>query len=74
MLIKATYQLETLSCPSCLQKIEAVLKNTAGVKDFKVLFNASKVKLTFDSTVVQSETIEKAIGDLGYPVIKVKLK
>ena len=73
---KATIQLETLSCPSCLQKIENAMKGLNGIdKDsVKVLFNASKVKVDFDSASLSIETIEKAIQDLGYPVIKSKVK
>ena len=73
---KATIQLETLSCPSCLQKIENAMKGLNGIdKDsVKVLFNPSKVKVDFDSASLSIETIEKAIQDLGYPVIKSKVK
>ena len=73
---KATIQLETLSCPSCLQKIENAMKGMNGIdKDsVKVLFNSSKVKVDFDSASLSIETIEKAIQDLGYPVIKSKVK
>ena len=73
---KATIQLETLSCPSCLQKIENAMKGLTGIdKDsVKVLFNSSKVKVDFDSASLSIETIEKAIQDLGYPVIKSKVK
>ena len=73
---KATIQLETLSCPSCLQKIDNAMKGLNGIdKDsVKVLFNSSKVKVDFDSASLSIETIEKAIQDLGYPVIKSKVK
>ena len=73
---KATIQLETLSCPSCLQKIENAMKGLNGIdKDsVKVLFNSSKVKVDFDSASLSIETIEKASQDLGYPVIKSKVK
>ena len=73
---KATIQLETLSCPSCLQKIENAMKGLNGIdKDsVKVLFNSSKVKVDFDSASLSIETIEKAIQDLGYPVIKSRVK
>ena len=73
---KATIQLETLSCPSCLQKIENAMKGLNGIdKDsVKVLFNSSKVKVDFDSASLSIEAIEKAIQDLGYPVIKSKVK
>ena len=73
---QATIQLETLSCPSCLQKIESAVKGLNGVEkeSVKVMFNASKVKTNFDSEIVSLENINKAIEDLGYPVIKSKAK
>ena len=43
-----TYQLEAVSCPSCILKIEGMLKKTKGVKEYDVLFNSSRVKVTFD--------------------------
>lgn len=73
---KATISLETLSCPSCLQKIENAVKGLNGVeKDtVKVLFNSSKVRTDFNESEVTIEDIEKAIESLGYPVIKSKVK
>lgn len=73
---KATLQLETLTCPSCLQKIESSVGNLDGVdKDsLKVLFNASKVKVDFDEETLAVEDIEQAIEDLGYGVIKSRVK
>lgn len=73
---KATIHLESLSCPSCLQKIENALKGLDGIEkdSVEVLFNSSRVKTNFDSTSVTIEEIEKAIEDLGYPVIKSRVK
>lgn len=73
---KATIQLETLSCPSCLQKIDNAVKRINGVDQdsVKIMFNASKVKLNFDSAAVAIEHIGKAIEDLGYPIIETKVK
>ena len=73
---KAVIQLETLSCPSCMQKIENAVKGLNGVNQdsLKVLFNASKVKVDFDSEVVVINDIEEAIEDLGYSVVKSKVK
>lgn len=72
----ATIQLETLSCPSCLQKIESAVKGLNGVdKDsVKVMFNASKVKAQFDKDQVSLETINQAIEDVGYEVLKSKAR
>ena len=68
--------LETLSCPSCLQKIGAAVKALNGVDEdsLKVLFNSSKVKVKFDDQALQISDIEKAIEDMGYPVIKSVVK
>lgn len=73
---KAVIQLETLSCPSCLLKIENAVKGLNGIDQdsLKVLFNSSKVKTDFDGDVVSIEEIEKVIEDLGYPVIKSKVR
>lgn len=73
---KAVIQLETLSCPSCMQKIENAVKGLKGVNQnsLTVLFNASKVKVDFDTEKITINEIEKAIEDLGYPVIKSKVK
>ncbi|SDK00596.1 Copper chaperone CopZ [Jeotgalicoccus aerolatus] len=73
---KATIQLETLSCPSCIQKIDNAVKGLDGVEkdSVKVMFNASKIKADFDETVTTVESIENVIEKLGYPVIKSKVK
>ena len=72
----ATIQLETLTCPSCMQKIEGALKGLDGVdKDtLKVLFNSSKVKVKFDEDKTSIEDIEAAITKLGYEVLKSRVK
>ena len=73
---KAVIQLETLACPSCMQKIENAVKGLTGVDQpsVKVLFNASKVRLDFNSALIELADIEKAIEKLGYQVLKSKLK
>lgn len=73
---KATIQLETLTCPSCMQKIEGAVKSLDGVdKDsLNVSFNSSKVKLNFDDEKVSIKEIENAIDRLGYEVKKSQVK
>lgn len=72
----ATLQLESLACPSCLQKIENGMKALDGIdKDsVKVMFNASRVKLSFDEEVIEIDKIQDSIEKLGYEVLKVKVK
>lgn len=69
---KAILTLETLTCPSCVLKIESAVKGLAGVdpESVKVMFNSSKVKTDFDESKLDIKAIESAIEDLGYPVIK----
>ncbi len=69
---KVTLQLETLTCPSCLVKIEAGLNKIDGVENIKILFNASKVKAEYDETKVQVGEIKSVIEKLGYDVLSVK--
>ena len=68
----ATIQLETLTCPSCMQKIEAAVKGLEGVErdSVKVSFNTSKVKLNFDEDKISIEEIASAITRIGYEVLK----
>lgn len=73
---KAVIHLETLSCPSCLQKIEKAVKGVDGVEkdSVEVLFNSSRVRTNFDAEAVSIEEIEKAIETMGYPVIRSRVK
>lgn len=66
---KKIYQLETVSCPSCIAKIEGMLKRTAGIETSEVLFNTSRVKVSFDENVITSEDIKNKINNLGYKVL-----
>ena len=72
----ATIQLDTLTCPSCMQKIEGALKSLDGIdKDtIKVSFNSSKVKVSFDEDQVSIDDIELAINRVGFDVLKSKIK
>ncbi len=63
------FQLETLTCPSCVTRIEGVLNNEAGVENAKVLFNSSRVKVEYDSKKVTSEQLAKVIENVGFPVL-----
>lgn len=73
---KATIQLETLTCPSCMQKIQNGVKSLDGVdkKSIMVLFNSSKLRVEYDDAKVSIKDIENAIDKLGYEVIKSQVK
>lgn len=63
-------QLEELTCPSCIAKIESAVSKMDGVSEVKVMFNSSKVKATFDEGLTNEEQIKKTITNLGYEVIE----
>ena len=65
-------QLETLSCPTCAAKIQAVLRKTKGVQNPEVLFNSSRVRLSLDTTIIDPEGVMKIISTLGYATISVR--
>ncbi len=73
---KATIQLESLTCPSCIQKVENATKSLDGVdKDsVNVMFNSSKVRFDFDDEKVSIKDVEDAITSVGYEVKKSKVK
>ncbi|WP_066304581.1 heavy-metal-associated domain-containing protein [Bacillus sp. FJAT-29814] len=70
---KAVFQLETLTCPSCIKKIETMLNKTEGVQFAKVLFNTSKVKMEFDEAQINANQLKDKIQNLGYEVLLAKV-
>ncbi|KAF1083743.1 Copper chaperone CopZ [Sporotomaculum syntrophicum] len=73
---KATIQLETLTCPTCMLKIEGAVKALDGIdkESLNVSFNSSKVKVNFDDEKVSIKDIENAIDKVGYEVKKTQVK
>lgn len=69
---KITFQLETLTCPSCIKKIEQALGKQKGISTVNVLFHASKVKVAYDEEAMTAFQIEEIIAGLGYPVLSKK--
>ncbi|MFD1441112.1 MULTISPECIES: heavy-metal-associated domain-containing protein [Lacticaseibacillus] len=71
---KITMQLDQLTCPSCLTKIEGAVKQQPGVSNVKVLFNAGKVKADFDDSQTSADQLSDVVTKLGYEVKKVRVK
>ena len=67
-----TFQLETVSCPSCIAKIEGMLKKTGGISSSEVLFNSSRVKVSFDESALTAEEIRAKRESLGYVLLSDK--
>lgn len=71
-MLNKIYQLDTLYCPSCAMKIEGAVKKVKGVQEVQVLFNASKVKVTYDESLKDGIEIRKTIEGLGFEVLDEK--
>ncbi len=67
-----TLQLEQLTCPSCVKKIENALSSQHGVEEVKILFSSSKVKVSYDENQLDADTIEKVVSSLGFEVLSKK--
>lgn len=72
----ATIYLETLTCPSCMLKIEGAIKTLDGIeKDtINVSFNSSRARFDFDEEKISIKEIEDAIIKVGYEVKRSKVK
>ena len=72
----ATINLETLTCPSCMQKIEGAMKGLDGIDQdtVSISFNSSRLRFNFDEDKITIEEVEKAIDKVGYDVIKSRVK
>lgn len=70
---KAVFQLETLTCPSCVKKIEGAFAKTAGVESTNILFNLSKVNTEFDEDVLEASELADKLEKLGFPVVSTKV-
>ena len=64
---------EPFTCPSCIKKIEGALGRIPGVRDVSVLFNSTKVKVSFDEAEVTAARLAEVVTGLGYPVLATKV-
>lgn len=63
---KTILRSQELSCPSCVAKIEAALKNIDGVSEAKVCFNTGKIEVQHDPDLVKTPDLVKAVKAVGY--------
>lgn len=69
---KTVIQVPTLVCGSCVTTVTKALKQVDGVKTAKVDLKKKTATVTYASTKVTVEKLEKAISEAGYDANEVK--
>lgn len=67
---KNIFKLDTLTCPSCVRRIEVALSKTTGVENVEVLFNSSKAIVSYNEEQINNSEISLVIENLGFKVLK----
>ena len=64
-----TYPLKGMHCASCASIIERTLRKIEGVEEVSANYGNESVKITFDASKVNPESLSKKIEPLGYTLI-----
>jgi Cu+-exporting ATPase len=60
--------IQGMSCASCVVRIEKSLRAMEGVREVNVNLATEKANIVYDPSLVEPESIKKAVEDLGYGV------
>lgn len=63
----AEYQIDKMTCGSCIGNIESALLSIDGVANVEVNLTSSRGRVTYDPAAVDSQLIAEAISQAGYP-------
>lgn len=69
-MIKDTYNIEGMTCASCVQAVEKSVGKLAGVDDVSVNLATEKMEVSYDSSTVAGDDIESAVESAGYKALK----
>lgn len=63
----AEYQIEKLTCGSCVSNIEKALSSIDGIGSVEINLTSNRGRVTYDPSEIDSRVIEEAISAAGYP-------
>ena len=63
----AEYQIEKMTCGSCIGNIETALVGLGGVGSVDINLTSNRGRVTYDPTLLDSQSIAEAITAAGYP-------
>ena len=61
-----TFDIEGMTCASCVRRVETALEKTAGVREAHVNLATERATVSFDPDVVSLDTLAKAVSAAGY--------
>ncbi len=67
-IISKIIQVEGMTCTGCETRIESSLKKLEGMENVKAIYSSSNVYVTYDSNLINLETIIEEIEKLDYKV------
>ncbi|WP_399391655.1 heavy metal translocating P-type ATPase [Tetragenococcus halophilus] len=68
--LKDTYNIEGMTCASCVQAVEKSVGKLDGVEEVAVNLATEKMDVSYDSTVIAGSDIEGAVESAGYKALK----
>jgi copper chaperone CopZ len=63
----AEYQIEKLTCGSCVGNIEKALSDLDGIGSVEINLTSNRGRVTYDPSEIDSRVIEETISAAGYP-------
>ena len=66
-MVRETFQLEGLHCPSCVARIERAVSGLPGVHEARLAFATGHLTVAYDPGRLGSDAILRKVRALGYP-------
>ncbi|WP_019413640.1 heavy metal translocating P-type ATPase [Paenisporosarcina sp. TG20] len=66
-----TFNIEGMTCASCVQTVEKATKKLPGVQESNVNWATEKLNISFDENVVSAQDIQAAVDKAGYKALTV---
>lgn len=67
--VKKSFPVLQMTCASCAVSVESILKSQAGVVDASVNYATATVLVEFIPSVIQAQSLKKAIQNIGYDLL-----
>jgi copper chaperone CopZ len=67
-MIKKTFKITDMHCPSCPMRLEGIEDSLPGIRKIRGSYQKQDLEVEFDAAVVSEEQILAAIKKLGYTV------